>query len=120
MLPKTEKSPHGQDNCIEYKTMDKMLYFFEGGHPVVYRHLFITLVPSIHNVCKDQMYYYGHPQANKEYSLLAWSLHTLCIDGTNILNKEMLYTETPTCHMKTWSTFTFKLHTALRYHTNVW
>ena len=41
--------------------------------------LFIVLVPSIHNVCKDQLYYYnwvisgdmfrpltGHPQANKE------------------------------------------------------
>jgi hypothetical protein len=54
-LPKTEKFPHGQDNCIEYKTMD-----------------------------------------------------------------EMLYTETPMCHMKTWSTFTRKWHRVLWYHTNVW
>jgi len=56
-----------------------LIIFIEESHPVVYRQLFITLVPSIHNVCKDQMYYYnwaisgdmfrpltGHPQANRE------------------------------------------------------
>ena len=26
MLPKTEKFPPGQDNCIQYKTVDEMLY----------------------------------------------------------------------------------------------
>jgi hypothetical protein len=26
MLPKTEKFPHGQDNCKEHKTMDEMIY----------------------------------------------------------------------------------------------
>ena len=30
--------------------------FFEGGHPVVHRQMFIDLVPSIHNIGKDQMY----------------------------------------------------------------
>jgi len=30
--------------------------FFQGSHPVVYPQLFIILVPSIHNICKDQMY----------------------------------------------------------------
>jgi len=29
---------------------------FYGGHPVVYRQLFIVLVPSIHNICKYQVY----------------------------------------------------------------
>jgi len=29
---------------------------FEGGHPVVYRQLFIVLVPSIHKKYKDQMH----------------------------------------------------------------
>jgi len=46
----------------------------------VYRQVFIVLVPSIHNVRKDQIYIYNwaisgdmfrpltdHPQANKEY-----------------------------------------------------
>jgi len=28
----------------------------KGEHPVVYRLLFIVLVPSIYNICKDQMY----------------------------------------------------------------
>jgi len=34
----------------------KVFFFFEGSHPIVYCQLFIILVPSIHNVCKDQMY----------------------------------------------------------------
>jgi len=34
----------------------KHRFFFEGGHPVVYRQLFIVLIPSIHNICEDQMY----------------------------------------------------------------
>jgi len=33
-----------------------MKFIFEGGHPVVFRQLFIILVPSIHNKYKDQMY----------------------------------------------------------------
>ena len=53
--------------------------FFEGDHPVVYHQIHIILVPSIHNTCKDQMFYYnwailgdmflplnGHLQANVE------------------------------------------------------
>ena len=37
--------------------LEKILFCFsEGVHPVVYRQLFIVLVPSIHNKYKDQMY----------------------------------------------------------------
>jgi len=62
-------------------TFSAFAYFakFEGSHPVVYRQLFTVLVPSIHNIRKDQMCQYnwvisdhmfwplgGHPQAKKE------------------------------------------------------
>jgi hypothetical protein len=30
--------------------------FFERGHPIVHLQMFIDLVPSIRNICKDQMY----------------------------------------------------------------
>ena len=54
--------------------------FFEGGHPIVHHQIYIVLVASIHNACKDQVFYYnlvipgdmfrplnGHPQTNLEY-----------------------------------------------------
>ena len=53
------------------------IFFFERSHPVVYHQIHIILVPSIHDTCKDQMFYYswvilgdmfrplnGHLQAN--------------------------------------------------------
>jgi len=30
--------------------------FILGRHPVVYRQLFIVLVPTINNICTDQLY----------------------------------------------------------------
>ena len=45
-----------QEIKIHYVVVKGTRIKLEGSHPVVYRQTFITLVPSIHNICKDQMY----------------------------------------------------------------
>jgi len=82
--------PHSYENQLkwcEVRRVDdhyvnddaQIMLKFERSHPVIYHQICVILVPSIHNTCKDQMFYYnwvtlgemfrqlnGHFQANLE------------------------------------------------------
>jgi len=45
-----------QEIKIHYVVFRSTRIKFEGSHTAVYRQLFIVLVPSIHNICKDEKY----------------------------------------------------------------